>query len=321
LRELATAMQEAYADRQQVEELLFYRLDRRLADYAAEVHPLPGVVLKLIMAAQSEGWLADLIVGLLADRPGAPTLRIWSTQHWEPVISPPTVPGEHRMLDSAFFDLLPLKNRVDEARRRDRRTVLGFGVHDADHLVVEKLCAWLPHSLGDSECKDFLSLRPDLAPVDVRVKQALRYLPDLAYVNVICRVLTEGAPVSVLAEFWDGLRAAVGPHPHRFVVLFVGGLQADTGDYPADVERLPAPVVRHEDLYLWAQEVVYRRGWPPALADSWGALLVEQASIGAELDIRYLFEAIDKTTLRARQTPDEFRRHLEGWSRADPAPR
>ncbi|BCJ45822.1 hypothetical protein GCM10010168_57580 [Actinoplanes ianthinogenes] len=322
MRELAEVMCDAYVDRQPLEELFLFRLDRDLSTYVGNVG-MSEVIFTVIRTARTQGWLPDLVDQFLTDRADNAAVQRWAGQNWSggpaPAIPPP--PVDHRLLDSTFFDLAPLKNRVNEVRRRVHRAVLGFGVHDADPTVVEKLVAWLPHSLGESECKDPLSLRPDLYPVDRQIKHALRYLPDLEYVNVICRVQTEGAPVTTLAAFWRGLCAQAGVPRHRFVVLFTGGLRRDTGDYPPDVERLPPPAVQQEDIYLWTQEVVSRRGWPPALADSWGAHLEREASIGAELDIRLLLEEIDKTTRRARQTPDEFRRHLEGLGRADAASR
>ncbi|MBM2614236.1 hypothetical protein JIG36_01530 [Actinoplanes sp. LDG1-06] len=318
LQSLEAAILDAYRTLDALERLLVYSLDRQLSHHADLHSPLPMVVFRLLGAARGEGWLAALIEAALVDRAGNVALSRWAAECWsgDPAVPQPAPPADQQVLDSAFFDLEPLKRQVIKAKSRATIPVLGFGLHDVDQLVVNKLCAWLPHCLGETERKDWLHLRPDRGAVDLRLKQVLRYLPDLELVNVVCPILTEGATGAAVAAFWDGIGEHFGAHEYRFVALFVGPV------HPDGVEVLPQAAADETDLTLWAQQIVSHRGWPPMLAESWTSLIVEQCSTGTGLDMRMLFEAMDSSIRDVRQSPAQFRRQLEEvGSRADPSPR
>jgi hypothetical protein len=319
LRNLEIALLDAYRSYDELERLLAYSLDRRLSHHADGGGTLKRVVFQLIQAAQSEGWMDSFIEAVIEDRPGNTALMIWfetCKAGGVPVPQPPPL-ADHEVLDSAFFDLEPIKKKVLAVRRESTERVLGFGLRSGDGLVVSKLCAWLPHCLGETECKDWLSLRPDRGSVDFQLKQVRGYLPDLEMVNVVCPILTDGASAPVVVAFWNGLREHFGLHPYRFVALFVGAI-----DYPPGVVPLPRPAADATDVTLWAQQLVSRRGWPPMLADHWTTLIVDRCSTGDDLDMRLLFEAMDRSIRDVRRSPSDFRRQLEELgSRADPSPR
>lgn len=314
LRRIEAAILDAYRSTDDLERLLLFFLNRRLSHHAALRRPLPMVVFQLIQAAESEGWLRSLIQSAVADRPGNGMMQALA----EP--SGPAAPDDHRMLDTAFFDLDPIKRAIVAAKRRDRGRVLGFGLHSAEESVVRKLCSWLPHCLGETECKYWLSLRPDMGTVDYQLKQILDYRPDLDLANVVCPILIDGASAPAVAAFWDGIRGHFGAHEFTFVALFVN-VGGRPGDYPDGVVALPAPAADETDLTLWAQQIVSRKGWPPMLADFWATKIAGQCASGDDLDMRRLFEAMDRSIRDFRRAPVEFRQHLEEWgSRADPSP-
>ncbi|MCW3842881.1 effector-associated domain EAD1-containing protein [Micromonospora yasonensis] len=321
LRELEAALLDAYPYRNDLERMLLYGLQRRLSTYVGGDLGMREVIFKLIEAAFAENWLEQLIEAALTDRAGNAGLRAWERTHrWRPVpVAQPPPPQDLQLLDSAFFDLQQLKRAVQEAKFEASSRLLAFGVTYSEMLFVNKLCSWLPYCLGEVERKEWLSLRPELAPVDVRVKHVLRYLPDLEWANVVCPVLTDGVPSAVVAQFWDGVREHCGHHERWFVMVFAGSLP---GGYPSGITTLPAPQVDRFDLALWAQEVVSRRGWPATLADAWSGLIEEEAWDGSRLDIRLVYESMDRSIRDARQDSARFRRQLEERShRADPAPR
>jgi hypothetical protein len=318
LQMFEAAMVDAYLSPEQIERLAFYAVGRKLVHITSLQLPLPTIIFRLIEAAEAEDRLEKLVDMVITDRPDNPAVRRWAATCWSVGPSTPqtTPPGPQQALDSTFFDLEPLKRGIIRAKNRASGPVLGFGLHNVDQLVVNKLCKWLPHCLGETENKDWLQLRPDRGAVDLRLKQVLRYLPELDMVNVVCPILTDGATATAVAAFWEGIGRHFGAHEFRFVALFVGPV------HPNGVDVLPQPAADETDLTLWAQQVVSQRQWPSALAESWATLIVEQCSTGADLDMRMLFEAMDRSIREVRRSSSQFRRQLEEvGSRADPSPR
>lgn len=312
LQSLEEAIVDAYRSRDALERVLLYKLDKRLSHHADVNAPLPMIVFRLLEAATGGGWLESLVTAVLADRDGNHALRSWAADCW----AAPEPSADHQMLDSAFFDLDPLKRGIIHARTKATRRVLGFGLLDADQLVVNKLCEWLRYYLYETERKDWLHLRPERGGVDLRLKQVRRYLPDLDMVNVVCPILTEGATEQAVTAFWEGIGQHFGAHEYWFVTLFVGPV------HPDGVVVLPAAAADETDLILWAQQLVSQRRWPPQLAESWTTLITAQCRTDAGLDMRMLFEAMDSSIRQVRQSPSQFRRQLEEvGSRADPSPR
>ncbi|WP_433125329.1 effector-associated domain EAD1-containing protein [Micromonospora sp. CA-240977] len=321
MRELEAALLDAYPRRNDLERMLLYGMGRRLSDYVGGDLGMREVIFKLLETATVDDWLDQLIDQALTDRTGNARLRDWATAHRMRSVpaaqSPP--PQDLQLLDSAFFDLQQLKRAVQEAKIAAPSRLLAFGVSYSEMLFVNKLCSWLPYCLGEIERKEWLSLRPELAPVDLRVKHVLRYLPDLEWANVLCPVLTDGVPDAVVAEFWDGVRQHCGQHERWFVMVFAGAMP---GGYPQGITTLPPPQVDPVDLTLWAQEVVSRRGWPATLAEAWSSLITDEAWDGSRLDLRLVYETMDRSIRAARQDETRFRRQLEERSnRADPSPR
>ncbi|MBB2947618.1 hypothetical protein FB565_007389 [Actinoplanes lutulentus] len=319
LRKLEAAILDAYRSRDDLERLLFFSLEMELSHHADPHNPLPMVVFRLIQAAKSGGWLVKLIESILADRSENEALRIWAVTcgFAHASVPQPAPPQDHQLLDSAFFDLDRIKRAIVAAKRHVPGRVLGLGLHSAEGLVVKKLCAWLPYCLGETECKDWLSLSPDQGSVDSQLKRILDYKSDLDQVNVVCPLLTGGASAPAVAALWGGIQERFGAHPYMFVALFVG-----VDGHPAGVVDLPVPAADATDLTLWAQEVVSRRGWPPTLADSWAMMIADRSAIGDDLDMRRLYEEMDRSIRDVRRAPADFKRRLEEWgSLADPAPR
>lgn len=322
LRGLHTALLDAYLDRHDLEMLLFYSLDKRLTDYVGDTVGLHVVVFRVIDTAKQERWLDRLVDAVLADRSDNAALRGWAQRcGWGGAFTPEPMPAPaQQLLDSTFFDLQTLRSAIRAARREAPGRLLGLGLHDTDMTVVDRVCAWLPHCLGEAETKALLTLRPDVGSVDARIKQTLAYLPDLDAVNVICPILTSGVPATVLAAFWEGLRAQLGMHRHWFVAIFTGSV--DAAPYPGGITRLAAPVIEQSDLDDWTEQMARELGWPPPLAEAWSTLIVRQAADGARIDVRRMFEVMDRSVRDVRLRQPAFRRQLEELStRADAPPR
>lgn len=308
-RGFAAALLDAYRRRGDLARLLYYDLDRRLDDHVGDVG-MREVVDKLMEDADAEGWLGRLVDAALADRPDNPRLRDWATAHlWSSAAVAALAPSpEQQLYTSVFFDLHKLRRQITEAKYSAGSKLLGFGVDYPESVFINKLCDWLPSCLGEVERKDWLNLRPDRSSVDERIKHVSPYLAEVASTNVVCPVLVDGVPTEFVGAFWDGVRAHCGEPACWFVFIFFGALD---GDYPPGIVVLDRPRFDLVDLTLWAQEVVNRRGWPATMADAWCRLIVEHAGEPNSLDVRLVYEAMDRSIRDARGNPAGFRRMLE----------
>ncbi|GAB3847470.1 trypsin-like peptidase domain-containing protein [Dactylosporangium cerinum] len=77
LGDLSEALLAAYPNRTDLDQLVFFSLDRRLSDYVGDAVGQRQAVFALITAARAEGWLAALVDAVFLDRGGNPLVREW----------------------------------------------------------------------------------------------------------------------------------------------------------------------------------------------------------------------------------------------------
>jgi Effector-associated domain 1 len=314
---LCAALHEAYINREDLEIVLAQALDKSLDDIAAS-GPLKHIIFQVVKTAKSEGWLDDLVGAVLADRPGNTSLQAWARSYQLVDLADPGPPTQQQLLDSVYFDLKELRNAIRRAKAVAPSRVLGFGVTYSELVFVNKLCDWLANRLvGETQRKDPLNLKPELAPVSRRLHQVERYRRDLESANVLCLVLVDAAPREYIEEFWGRICQDFGGIGRYFVLVFTGD---GNTTFPPGVAVLPPPRFDLEDVANWAEDMISRRGWPPNMADAWTELLCEEALDDGELDVRALYEAMDQSIQAIRFEPDKFRMKLEKRVRhANPA--
>lgn len=220
----------------------------------------------------------------------------------------PAPPAARLLLDPANFDLDGLKSGILAAKAAAPRRLLAFALPTTDPVVVHRLCDWLPPYLGELERKEWISLDPVSAAVDVAVKSACRYGATLRRAGVVCPVRIDGAPASSVARFHEAVLAAYPGPEHWLVLLYAGAAGAP---YPPDVVTLPRPRFTAEDVAAWVRAVCASRRWPSRLATVWTARLLREASDGTELSIRFTYEALQDAIRLLRQDPAALRRELE----------
>lgn len=218
-------------------------------------------------------------------------------------------PAARQLLDPANFDLDDLKSGILAAKAAagDSR-VLAFALRTSDPVVVHRLCDWLPPYLGELERKEWISLDPMRAAVDVAVKSACRYEATLRRVGVVCPVRVDGATRATIGRFHEAVRCTYPDPAHWLVLLYAG---ADDVPYPPDVVALPPPRFSAGDVAAWARDVCASRRWPARLAAVWTERLLADASDGTELSIRFTYEALQDAIRLLRQDPAALRRELE----------
>jgi hypothetical protein len=308
-RRFAAALLAAYPSREDLRRMVDYRLDRRLDHYVGNVG-MREAVDRLMTDAAAEGWRGDLVDAALADRPGNPELRGWADAYpWASAAAEPAATPVLQLIDTAFFDLDLVRRQINDARDAAGSKLLGLGVDYPESVFINKLCEWLPRCLGEVQRKDWLHLRPDRSSVDERIRHISSYLEELASSNVVCPVLVDGVPTEFVGAFWDGVRAHCGEPDCWFVFIFSGALH---GGYPPGIVELDRPRFNLGDLRIWAQDVVAWRKWPVTMAEAWCQLIVEHAGDPHSLDVRLVYEAMDRSIRDARLNPVGFRRMLEG---------
>jgi len=125
LEGFATALLAAYPTLSGLDQVLFYRLDRSLAEYVGNVGTRDAVF-ALIRAARAEGWLADLVDAVHADRPGNDQVQRWVAANGS--ISVAVTGQDHAAADSTLertirphvpdLDPADLRRRIEQAEAR-----------------------------------------------------------------------------------------------------------------------------------------------------------------------------------------------------------
>ena len=319
--QLIDALLDAFRTRDELEMLLALQLDRSLDEIAGEGR-LRLCVFRLVRAAKSEGWLDDLVDMAILERPRHPMLRGWAESVGHVAVTReqqahPHLPRPQRLTLTVYFDLADLRRTVSHAARQAMGRVVAFGTTYLDGVYVGKLCDYLGSYLEPMQRKDNLSLLPDIFTVASPLDAVARYRQDLTATNVLCVVWTQGVPAETVTEFWDGVRGLFGGTGRHLVLVFVG---APT--FPAGVITLPPPRFDVYEVDVWTHEVMRLQGWPAELANAWTELLRDEAEEDGLLDVRGLYEAMDRSLQDMQFAPEDFRRRLEertGHGYATPA--
>jgi len=297
---------DAYVERDELDVMISYRLGRQHA--LPESRTFHTCVRKLILAAKSEGWLHELINAVVTDRPRNNKVKDWVRAADEPSASALPPQGQ-QLVDTAYFDLESVRRAVARATRTaPKGGVISFGIANAESIFIRKLTDWLSSFLGETQVKEPLILRPEYATVATRLMHISRYHRDLQTANVLCAVYVDGTPVHTVAEFWQGVRTSFAGVARSLVLVFAG---APNAGFPAGVTVLPPPSFDIDDVDVWTHEVVRRKGWPTELATAWTDRLHRDSWAGNRLDVRLLYEAMDRTIQDARFDAAAFRRQLE----------
>lgn len=314
---LCAALRDAYISREDLEILLGQALNKSLDDISMS-GSLKYIIFRVVRSAKSEGWLDKLVEAVLVDRPDNTLFKAWAQSYQVVDFTDPSPSTEQQLLDSVYFDLTDLRKAIRRAKASTPSRVLGFGVTYSESVFVNKLCDWLANSLvGDTQRKDPLNLKPELAPVSRRLHQVERYRRDLGSANVLCLIFVDAVPPEYIAEFWGRVCQDFGGIERHFILVFTGDRSTT---FPPGVAVLPSPQFDLEDIALWAEEMISRRGWPPNMADAWTGLLCDEALDDGEIDVRALYEAMDQSIQEIRFEPNEFRMKLEKRTRhANPA--
>jgi hypothetical protein len=238
---------------------------------------------------------------------------------WAGTRSPPTCsspfrerdqPPPYQLLDTAYFDLEPLKDVILDTKDTAEDWMLAFGLDSADlqadREAADNLAGWLQLHMMPVVHRRPLTLRPDLGSVDKMVGYFELHIDHLNRTNVVCTVEVEGVPISFIDEVWRRVRIAYesrrGSLNHRLVLFFAG---ATTDGYPPAVTRLPPVAFTRDHLTAWAKQVVRHQQWPDRLAHTWVDQLAEQSSENGRLDVRLTYDAL-------RDSIDRLRTDREG---------
>lgn len=306
-RDLADALAAAYPHRQAFSHMLFFEVRIRLDELVGDVG-MREVIYTVLLQLEAEGRLHELIDAVLRDRPGNPGLRAWAAAcGWHRPSADMQLPPNIQALDTAYFDLAPLKEAIEDHVLYRPPGLLAVSLPVSEPTLVKRLCAWMPHCLGNVEPEDPINLNPLIDQWDVAVKHALDYLPKLETGNVLCPIQTEKASLDGVGRFWDGVRSGCGAPQFWFVLLFVGL----PGGMIRGIKDLPPPAFRDTDVARWARNVLAHLDWPRELALPWSRHIVRQATLDDTLDLRLTYLNIERTIDRLHEDRPAFRRWLE----------
>ncbi|TCB90462.1 hypothetical protein E0H26_26935 [Micromonospora zingiberis] len=264
---------------------------------------------RLISAAESRGWLHPLTRTLVEGRPDNELVRKFADGYGlrRSINAGLAVPAVAQLFNDAYFDLTSAKDKVHEAMFTAQRGLLGLSITTDEDSVAKRLCAWLPHCLGELQPKDDVSLGAVTADPDHKVKQILQHLPEIEDTSVVCRVLVNDATAAALEQFWEGVRSACGPLGNWFALVFVT---------PSDDRRAPGvvdlgrPAFQLVDVHKWAIKAAVQLGWPQEVAVPWSRWIQQKAEVSAgQLSVPLTYGALQRSmrgVSRNQNNPDGF---------------
>ena len=311
--ELCQALRDAYVNREDLEVLLDVELDENLDEIAASNVNLKITIHRVVKTAKSQGWLNEFIQAVLADRASNTLIKEWAKNYQaseqlnkdsgaDPLAA-------WQLLDSVYFDLKPIRAVIRQAMSTPGGRVVGFGLTYSDLVFISKLRDLLTNVLdGETQCKDPLNLRPELNKISRKVLQVRGYHRDLDSANVLCVVLVDTVAQDYIYDFWSQVCEEFSEVNRHFVLLFAGD---ESTIFPPGVTVLPSPQFDLDDVAQWAEDTVNQIKWPHRLASAWTDLLRSDALHEGVIDVRTLYEAMDRSIKEIRFDPDKFRSKLE----------
>ncbi|MEV4137328.1 effector-associated domain EAD1-containing protein [Dactylosporangium sp. NPDC049742] len=308
--QFADAMQDAYTSRSQIDRVVF-AAGHDLTAIVGDVG-LDAVVFGLLRQAKAAGWLDALVSAVIQDRAGNPLVKRFAEQHGRSaeVASALAVPPNIRILDSTYFDLEAIKKTVAHRVLRHPPGLHAISLASREDVLVSKFCTWLQHRLGDVEQPRTLTLQPEFAQADLRVKQVLQQLPAPDDGGRIWSVRVDHAPLDVVQDFWRGVHASCPPLEQWFVLIFTGASEPLRLDGVVD---LAEPCFGDEDVSAWVSEALMALEWDNRLLGPWSHYVEREATVAGALDVLLTYGALDKSigALRKDPHPQRFRHWLE----------
>ncbi|MEV4138568.1 effector-associated domain EAD1-containing protein [Dactylosporangium sp. NPDC049742] len=214
------------------------------------------------------------------------------------------VPALHQIPNTAFFDLDAQKRVIEDAFTDSG--LIGFGLRHPDEVHERKLSEYL-QCYAAFQRREMLTLSPVAGRIEWVVGQLTRYSRHSArYVIFPIRVTDVG--VDVLAGLWHGAQRLFS-RDERCVVLQLLG-DEDTV-FPPGVVEVPKPVFAARDVSIWVRQALVQLAWSHELAAAWTDLILDNARVGDEIDVRGVYEGLDETSNLVRHDPDEFLRLLK----------
>lgn len=310
--DLYQALRSAYVNREDLEMLLDIELDMNLNDICDNLN-LRITIYNVVKVAKSQGWIDKFIEAAREDRPDNEALKEWAKRYHALKQNNDRSVADSisrwQLLDSLYFDLKAVRAAIRHAMLAPEGRVLGFGVTYSDLVFVGKLRDLLKNVLeGETQYKDPLSLKPELDKVSRKVHQVRGYLRDLDSANVLCIVLVDAVPHDHISDFWIQVCQEFGEATRHFVLLLAGD---ESTVFPHGVTVLPSPRFDLDDVAQWAEDTIIQIKWPHSLAAAWTDLLRADALHDGQLDVRTLYEAMDRSIKEIRFNPDKFRFKLE----------
>ncbi|MEU0561982.1 effector-associated domain EAD1-containing protein [Dactylosporangium sp. NPDC006015] len=308
--QFAAAMRDAYTSWSQVEMVVYYA-GHDLAAIVGDVG-LDAVVFRLLRQAKAEGWLDALVDAVIEDRAGNALVKRFAEQHGRSaeVASSLAVPPNVRVLDSTYFDLEAIRKTVVHRVVRQPPGLHAISLASREDILVSKFSTWLQHLLGEAEHVGTLTLQPEFAQPDLRVKQVLQQLPDPDDGGRIWSVRVDHAPLAVVRDFWQGVRDNCPQLDQWFVLILTGA----PGPLCLDgVIDLAEPVFGNEDVSAWVSDALMEMRWDRQLLAPWSRYVEQEATVAGVLDVLLTYGALDKSigALRKDPHPQRFRHWLE----------
>ncbi|HZN35645.1 MAG TPA: effector-associated domain EAD1-containing protein [Pirellulaceae bacterium] len=124
-------------DKDTLEQLVQFKLGRRLFDFVAEDKPLKTIVFQLIRTAEMEGWTAALIQAVSITRPGHAQVQQFVAAHF-PQAAAPLLPAEQ--VERVKRGLAALATIVERLRDPEIRLIVGRFRADFE-ITREKVAA------------------------------------------------------------------------------------------------------------------------------------------------------------------------------------
>lgn len=300
MRQFITALLDAFPTQTSLEMMVRIELDKNLG-VIAQGKNLKEVAYNLTAAAETQGWLPDLISAAHHSNTGNEKLLTFIRQCKEFSNNREDGDGIHKISLHPYqlpnpcnFDLTHL---IEDSLEKveGKKGLIGLGIPCDLDAFLENYCTRLKNELGRNnvQIQRRLTLKPTNVSVDEAVAIIRRCQQKLQINDVLYPIVIQVSDKNIASMFWDKLQQEFTGSFKNRLILIIGGESASA--LPDNISMLEPPQFREAHIIRWVQEVVTHLGWPPQTRDAWKQKMVAECSHNNILHMAFVYDHLDYT--------------------------
>jgi hypothetical protein len=334
IEQLMNALFEAFPSEAALAIMVRTKLDKELDELVKMNESRQHQCFRLVIWANSQGKVEDLIRAAHDANPGSPKLKecmAWLTPAASSVLSEllsPQPPALNLPIPEVWkFDLKMVDECVNYiVPRRDlgMQRLFGFVVPEAARPAPfhRNFCEKLKQRVGSEKMvigKPFAYSRNENGDIVHRhIQQITTYAkPNLENGDVVCSIAVEPQrkkASNYAQQLWTALQARFSYLSEHCLIVIL--FTTTSFGAPTGMKPLSPPHFEISDVWNWTDDVEAVRKWGNDFRDKWRNWLIQDSTLGGDvaLDVDRTYDNLSRSLigLRTHDSPDAFMAELMG---------